>query len=498
VRYVTAEARADAVVVDMEPYLVDGEAVGYVAHLAEGGFCLCGADDRLIPVYHYAPHGAYDPSHPALRYILDEIASRLSGWNATERRNDPALQRHATELADRAAYWQALVDGRPPLGDGGNRGRDEPEMMVLPVTCQWDQGSPYNDQCPNLTPGEDERVRVGCVATAMAQMMYYWQWPETGEGSDSTEYYYQWRDYWDGEPLADDPNIPPSWRWTDRLEWTSYDGGTLWLNGYWDTSVHVKARDDISDDPAYQSALSELYRRMTDYAWDLYSVDFSASTYDWSQMTDVHTDPPDAGDAQAAKLSYDAAIAVHMFFGLFSSSAHTQLAVAPAFTEHFRYDSDVIYNAVDTNYMTTEIQWLRPIIFRAGNATGGGHAWVVYGYNTATDPYRQFMMNFGWGGDGDGWYSCDLINPPGWLFSEDQGFVKWIAPESVVRFVGSDSGGDGTPASPYRDVATAVANAPDHATLIFKAGSVNTFTGGMLTIDRPLTLEGYDITILPE
>jgi hypothetical protein len=183
---------------------------------------------------------------------------------------------------------------------------------------------------------------------------------------------------------------------------------------------------------------------------------------------------------------------------VFGSSANTQNSVAPALTDHFRYDPDVIYNAVDTNYMTAEIQWLRPIIFRARDPSRGGQAWVVYGYNTATDPYRQFMMNFGWNGNGDGWYSCDLINPPGWMFSENQGFVKRIAPESVVRFVGSDMVGDGSPADPYRDIDEAVAEAPDNTTLIFQAGSVNTFTGGVLTIDRPLTLEGYDVTIQPE
>jgi hypothetical protein len=368
-------------------------------------------------------------------------------------------------------------------------------MMVLPLTCQWGQGSPYNDQCPNLTPGEDERVKVGCVATAMAMTMYYWQWPVTGEGTGSTEYFYWWRDDWDGQALVDDPNIP-AW-WNDRLMWTPFDGGTLWLTGYWDVSVEVKALGSITEDPAFENAVRELLQR-ANTTYEDYDVDFSASTYDWSLMTDVHTDPPDAGDAQAAKLSYDAAISVHMTFGLFLSSANTQNSVPPAFADHFRYDPDVIYNALDTNYMTTEIQWLRPIIFRARDPSRGGHAWVVYGYNTATDPYRQFMMNFGWGGTGDGWYSCDQIDPPGWNFSDNPGFVKWIAPESVVRFVGSDTVGDGTPGSPYQDIAAAAANAPDHTTLIFKAGSVNTFAGGMLTIDRPLTLKGYDVTIQPE
>jgi hypothetical protein len=279
--------------------------------------------------------------------------------------------------------------------------------------------------------------------------------------------------------------------------WTPFEGGTLWLTGYWDVTVEREALDNISDDPAFETALRELLNR-ANTTYEPHVVDFSASTYDWSLMTDVHTDPPDAGDSEVAKLSYEAGVSVHMTFGIHASSANTQLAVPPAFADHFRYDPDVIYNALDTNYLTEEIQWLRPVIFRARDPGRGGHAWVVYGYNTATDPARQFMMNFGWGGNGDGWYSCDSITPPGWNFSDNPGFVKWIAPESVVRFVGSETLGDGSPADPYRDIDEAVAEAPDNTTLIFQAGSVNTFAGSLITVDRPLTLKGYDITILPE
>ena len=46
------------------------------------------------------------------------------------------------------------------------------------VPSLWGQESPYNGECPNGT-------LVGCVATAMSQIMYKWKWPETGKGSMS-------------------------------------------------------------------------------------------------------------------------------------------------------------------------------------------------------------------------------------------------------------------------------------------------------------------------
>jgi len=62
VRHVTADGRIDAVVETMEPYRAAGEVVAYIAHLRDEGLCLCGADDRLIPVYHYAPLGMDRPT----------------------------------------------------------------------------------------------------------------------------------------------------------------------------------------------------------------------------------------------------------------------------------------------------------------------------------------------------------------------------------------------------------------------------------------------------
>lgn len=50
-----------------------------------------------------------------------------------------------------------------------------------PFLCEseWGQGDPYNRQCPVL---KDIRCPVGCVATALAQTMFYWKWPIKGQG----------------------------------------------------------------------------------------------------------------------------------------------------------------------------------------------------------------------------------------------------------------------------------------------------------------------------
>ena len=109
----------------------------------------------------------------------------------------------------------------------------------------------------------------------------------------------------------------------------------------------------------------------------------------------------------------------------------------------------------DTNVMTREILWLRPLELRGTDAQErGAHAWVVYGYDKSTDPDRIFRMNMGWDGKGDNWYSCDSVTPNNWEFNVDQMHVVQIAPKDVVKFVGGDDWlGNGSPSGPYQNVA---------------------------------------------
>jgi hypothetical protein len=494
VRNVTAHARPDAVIERMEPHQVQGKTVAYIAHLMNGGFCLCGADDLVLPVYFYSPQGTYDPSIPDYQDILWEIAERVKYLQKGLEEKDPSLQPYHQALSERASFWQDLIAGRilPRIEKKGVKG--EPVMMELDLTCTWRQGSPYNDLCPQLTPAADEHTKVGCVAIAMSQIMYYWKWPNTGVGNGSTVYNYRWRNNLDEEPLAADPIIPAGW--AGRLGWTAANGGRLRMNGYWDGSLYKDAQD-IDSAAAYLNALEALYNRLNNASTNC-NANFGTTTYQWSLIQDIHDDVVhDAGDTAVATLCYHAGIAVGMNYGV-SESGAPSAEVENALRDHFRYDTDADYQGRDINKMTTEILWLRPLQLRGtrhDTLGGGGHAWVVFGYDKGTDPNRQFLMNMGWGGGSDGWYSCDSV-PGGYTISQDH--TIQIAPQNVVKFVGAASLGDGSPDDPYRDIEEAVAEAPNGATLIFKAGSDNTFSAVTLTITKPLTLKGVDVVIRKE
>jgi hypothetical protein len=363
-----------------------------------------------------------------------------------------------------------------------------PQVMTLGLTSRWRQDSPYNDLCPVLTTGTDEHTVVGCCPLAMAQTMYYWKWPSTGSGSRSRDY-----ERWFGatvleEPLANDPGIPLDWPWLDfngnpRLQWY---GGNLRMAFWWDDSLWRFARNEEShiidyDDPTYRTALDNLWSRIQAYRYfTSNSADFGATTYDWTLMQDAHYDPPDAGDAEVAKLCYHCGIAQQAYWGI---KLTTQGSVPPAMSAmatYFRYDPDAHDATFSADNVVEEISWLRPSIMY-----GSGHVVVIVGYDVSgAAPLLQ--INTGWGYDD--WYTLDQAWPSG------RSMGAQLAPVNV-KFVGAADAGDGTPSDPYRNIEEAIDEAPDGATLIFKAGSVNTFAAATLVIDHPCTLKGWNVTI---
>jgi len=70
-----------------------------------------------------------------------------------------------------------LLHGRAPLAEAGPL-----------LSSSWHQGSPYKNLCPW---GDGGRCVVGCVATATAQILHYWEWPAKGVGSHTY--------FWDGD-----------------------------------------------------------------------------------------------------------------------------------------------------------------------------------------------------------------------------------------------------------------------------------------------------------
>lgn len=69
------------------------------------------------------------------------------------------------------------------------RGSDEDRKEIPPMlTCKWGQYAPYNNKCP-IDKNTKELCIAGCVPVAMAQLMYYFKWPDIGTGTHSYFWY---------------------------------------------------------------------------------------------------------------------------------------------------------------------------------------------------------------------------------------------------------------------------------------------------------------------
>ena len=110
------------------------------------GFVIVAGDDAVSPILAYADRGDFSEREmaPAAKAMLDSYAQQIE-----------MIQQNPS-LAVAASTSYAAIE---PL-----------------VQTKWNQGAPYNYMCPTIS-GEEEQSVTGCVATAMAQIIYYHKYP---------------------------------------------------------------------------------------------------------------------------------------------------------------------------------------------------------------------------------------------------------------------------------------------------------------------------------
>lgn len=139
---------------------VSGEVPAYyVFPNGEGkGFTVVSGDDRLPEVVGYSDKGTYDEENLPSNYVgfmkaYEEMVGQLDNGDS----------RASASIAEAKALRSS--------------GYQQPTVAPLLGSIQWNQMTPYNNMCPKYN-GSDRSV-TGCVATAMAQVMMYYQYPKT-------------------------------------------------------------------------------------------------------------------------------------------------------------------------------------------------------------------------------------------------------------------------------------------------------------------------------
>lgn len=165
------------------------------------------------------------------------------------------------------------------------------------------------------------------------------------------------------------------------------------------------------------------------------SVDYSKETYNWSLMVDNYIgNESEASQMEVAKLMYDTGVSCNMQYNEDGSGAYT-FEAANALVDYFNYNENLqlytrsVYSeGLWMQKIYTELNNNRPIMYAGSDANGGGgHEFVLDGYNAD----GLVHINWGWGGNADGYYDIALLNPSSYKFSVGQEMVMGIAKPDV-------------------------------------------------------------------
>ena len=135
----------------------------YVFNAGEDeGFVIIGGDEAAREILGYCDHGSFD---------YETAPANFKWW----------LSQYTEQIA-RAEI--AGVTGARRAKAATNRTNINP---LIPV--KWSQEEPYNNKIVGISADNTESTGfvTGCVATAMAQMMKFWEYPTQGQGSYSYE-----------------------------------------------------------------------------------------------------------------------------------------------------------------------------------------------------------------------------------------------------------------------------------------------------------------------
>ena len=318
-----AQASRDLRLVHAEASKVANGANDYYAfNIDGGGWVIIAGEDRASQVLGYSDTGMLDFDNLPynVKGLLDGYKREIE-WLFTYK-GDDLVAMHTTLTA---------TAGVEPL-----------------IKTNWGQEDPYDWQCP-IKNGE--YCVVGCVATAMAQVMYYWKFPE---GSAALSRFYS-----------------SGYGYVDALPATTFDYNLMLLSYcHWDWDNSVLVQDTYTD--AQAQAVAKLGRYC-------------------GQAVNMQYSPEGSGAYTSNQLSAMKA------FGYRSNAQYVQKGNNWSGYSTTQWES----------MMKTELDAGRPILYAANDSYGGGgHAFICDGYNSD----GKFHFNFGWYGTCDGWYVSTALN----------------------------------------------------------------------------------------
>ena len=136
------------------------------------GFVIISADDRVIPILGYSFEN---------RFETDHIPANIENWfQSYTSQIKYAIDYNLQATKEIEAEWNELLLNSSPREKLSKKGSTYNYL----IKTNWGQLPYYNDLCP-YDSDMGKRVPTGCVATAMAQVLKYYDHPAQGTGSYS-------------------------------------------------------------------------------------------------------------------------------------------------------------------------------------------------------------------------------------------------------------------------------------------------------------------------
>ncbi len=340
-----------------------GQASLYIFDVNNGaGFVIVSGDDAVTPVLGYSAENKFPTtvSNSEVSYWMDGYNEQISA----------VIDHQVAATTAIASDWNKLITN---TGSDEARGTDVNPLL----RTKWNQdGNGYEDLCPPNTP-------TGCVATAMAQIMKFWNYPTVGVGTHS---------YTAPAPI-------------NAVQTADFDNTTyMWAN--------MPNELTANSNSAQRGAVATL----------MFHCGVSVN------------------------MSYNYASAGGSGSYVISSGSPMQNCSEYALKTYFQYSTD-IKGLARSQYANKDAEWIallkteldggRPILY-TGFGSGGGHAFVFDGY----DGINRFHINWGWGGSSDGYFIVNNLAPSvlgtgggAGNFNSGQQALTKIMPNNVTKIV---------------------------------------------------------------
>ena len=212
------------------------------------------------------------------------------------------------------------------------------------ITTSWNQQAPYNTLCPKI---DGVAAPTGCIATAMAQIMYYYKYPATSKGT-----------------------------------------------GIYSVTTYKDKNDKEGTTKWYKRELGHTYQ------WTAMQSSYGILSDDENDA--VATLMADAGAASQMNYQANASGTIEWYAakGFAENFRYDSLAIS-CLQRDFYTDAEWM------ELVRKEMEAKQPVLYCGSDEIDGGHAFLLDGIQED----GKVHVNWGWGKSGDGWFDIDVLKP---------------------------------------------------------------------------------------